>query len=277
MLYSLLTYLYKRFNWLSLDVVLGAVACHIMAVKLPNNHQAVAWPTVVALATAVWAIYLIDRQLDNNLGQPITDRHRFQYRYRRLIAKILWGLLAIGLATLYWLPKNIIWFGVGIAAVSAVYLLGVYFLYQKSWFESAKDLMVPVVYSIGVWGAAMVSQSQNGPEIKVLAVAFGLLTLQNLLQNAYFESFWVEEGDSLAIRWGEDTTRWILKIIFWLIIISCLIGIYVASTHYAVRVSIWLAAMATIQFLVGLWPQRWLVRYSYRYVCEAVFMLPLVI
>ena len=58
-------YYLKRAHWLSLDVVAGAMLTHTIAQRLPDGHGKVSWASTLLVGISVFAIYVIDRLLDN--------------------------------------------------------------------------------------------------------------------------------------------------------------------------------------------------------------------
>jgi 4-hydroxybenzoate polyprenyltransferase len=265
---------YKYAHWLSLDVVLGAVLCHRMAARLSDDNTQINWFVSIILALVVFCIYLIDRVLDNHKAIQDTDRHRFQNQYKSLLIKIILGLVAIGFVLLFWLPKTILLFGLGLGVVAGLYLLAVYQTKPDGWFVVYKDLFVPIIYSLGVWATALLLQPEIHWEGVALGVTFWLIVQQSLLLNAYFESFTIEEGNSLAIVWGEDTTRKILKTICVFATLICIVSGFVTENRFALRVSFVMIVMVLVNQWLVVNRQKWLANERYRLVAEAVFFVP---
>ena len=268
---------YKYAHWLSLDVVLGAVLCHCMAVRLVGSGAPINWSVIIVLAIVVFCIYLTDRVLDNQKAVQITDRHQFQNQHKDLLIKIITGLVAIGLVLLFWLPKAVLWFGFGLGVVVGLYLLAVYNTKPTDSFWVYKDILVPIIYSLGVWGTALILQPKIEWEGYVLGAAFWLVVQQSLLLNAYFESFTVEEGESLPIIWGESKTQRLLKIIFWVIVVICVTSVIITDNRFALRAAFVLILMAGINQWLTTNPRQWLNNDRYRFVLESIFLMPLMI
>ena len=267
--------LYKKFNWLSLDVVIGAMAAYRMAALLADGFGLFQWQTAVVLGLVVFIIYGLDRIIDNRNIVQNTARHQFRNQHKILIIRVLIGCLIATTVLLFWLPKAVIFFGIGLFAFVVGYLLMVSITQSKGWFEAAKDVIVPLVYALGVWGIAAVPQPYISQESLILFFPFWLIAQQNLLIIAYFESFEAEDGESLPIILGEDSTKIALNIIFLLVIMLCFWVIMISPYHYAVRVAILLIVMATIQHFIWKNPQRWLENDTYRLITEGVFLIPL--
>jgi hypothetical protein len=266
---------YKYAHWLSLDVVLGAVLCHCMAARLADTS--INWLVIVVLAIVVFCIYLTDRILDNQKAIQQTDRHLFQNQHKDLLIKIIIGLVIIAFVLLFWLPKAILWFGLGLGVVVGLYLLAVFKIKPNSRFVVYKDVFVPIIYSLGVWGTALVLRPKIEWEGYALGVAFWLVVQQSLLSNAYFESFTVEEGESLPIIWGEAKTQVLLKIIFGAVLLICIISAIVTDNRFALRTAFVLVFMAGSNQWIILNPQKYLENTRYRFVLEGVFLMSFMI
>ncbi len=267
--------LYQKFNWLSLDVVLGALVCYRMAALLPDGYGVMNWPTAIVLGLLVFAIYSIDRIIDNEHEVKNTNRHQFQFLHKNLIIKAILVCIGVALVLLFWVPKNVILVGAALMGVMIIYLLLVKKTKSKGWFEAAKDLLVPLIYSLGVWGVAIASHPDTNQESLILFFPFWLITQQNLLISAYYESFDADGGGSLPILWGEHATRIVLTVIFVLIVLFCLWVIIISPFHYAVRVSIFMIAMGGIQHFIWQDPTKYISNDIYRVLLEGVYLIPL--
>jgi hypothetical protein len=275
MLWWLITYFYQRFSWLSLDVVLGAVVSHRMATQLIDGHGVTSWATTLILAVVVWVIYVIDRRIDNTQHKVTTSRHRFQAQHQYILSKFLIGALVVAAISLFWLPAAIWKIGGGLTVFVAAYLFGVYRSRSEGLFETLKDIFVPLGYALGVWATATALQPTLSTEALWLGVVFWLIAQQNLLLSAYFESFTVDESHSLAIILGEQSTRIVLTIIFFIIAALAIYVIVITAHHYATRVAFWLLVMGVLQHLLWQKPELLLANDKYRYLAEAVFLLPI--
>jgi hypothetical protein len=275
MVWWLISYFYKRFSWLSLDVVLGAIISHRMAAQLPDGRGATSWATTAVLAIIVWGIYVIDRRIDNTQRQPTTNRHLFQAQQQPVLSKILIGSAVVAAICLFWLPATVLKIGLGLAIVVIVYLWGVYRSQSEGLFETLKDIVVPLVYAVGVWATATVLQSTMSITSLLLGIVFWLIVQQNLLLSAYYESFTVDKSHSLAIVLGEHATRFVLTALFVCISILCIYTMTTTPHHYATRVAFWLWVMGILQHLLWQKPELFLANDTYRYLAEATFLIPI--
>ena len=263
-----------RAHWLNLDVVAGAMLTYCAVVRLPNNIQRPNWPTLLVLGAAVFIIYTADRFIDNAKSpRPSTPRHRFQFSNRKLLAQISIGLAIVSAILLFWVPFETIKMGLFLAVFTACYL---YFVFKVKSEIAFKELFIAVVYTLGVWGAAQWAQPQIGWEVLIFAGIYGLLALQNLLLLAWFEAF-DADGDSLAVRLGDDTTQKCLNGLFWLVALGCCYVAVVSEHRYCQR-------FAVITFCMSAWlaflkkeSAVFLVNERYRWLTDAVFLIPIVL
>ena len=86
--------LYRRFHFLSLDIVAGALASSCLAARLLGSNPGWAW--WLTLAFTVWILYMGDHILDAWKHRKQSDRelHHFIFRNRRLL------LYAMGVITI---------------------------------------------------------------------------------------------------------------------------------------------------------------------------------
>jgi len=257
--------------------VAGAVVSYRMAAHLPDYHGRFYWLAAAVLGMVVFGIYTLDHLIDNRIAPPRTARHQFKHTHRLLLFQILAVLLVLGVVALFFLPPSVLWWGLGLAFITAIYLFGVFRTGGRGWFEALKDVAVPLVYALGVWGAATIAQPALTWEMLTLGGVFWLIAQQNILLVAYFESFTAEEGHSLPIRWGESATRRVLQIIFWGVVLLAVATVIFTSYRYPVRVAVVLIAMAGGQHWLWQHPEKWLTNARYRNLSEAVFLLPLLV
>ena len=110
---------------LSLDaplviVLWQAALAHTHRVHLP---QAFYW----GLLLVTWLVYVLDRTADamsGRLGQPASGRHAFHFRHRKVILGVVLplGCLAVIWIALTQMPAGLLWRGLGLAMLGALYL-----------------------------------------------------------------------------------------------------------------------------------------------------------
>ncbi len=267
----------KTAQALSLDVALGAVCCSAMFCRLVGLSP-LPWTQLWVLGGTVLLIYTADHQADvyRMPGPPLTDRHRFHGRYRRLLRPLA-GLLAIGLgAAALRLPTVVIGYGLLLAGAVAAYLLVVSRLPEargRRWFH--KEILVAALYTAGVWGSVAVRAGSLPPFARLAGVIFALLALQNLLLFSYLE--WEEDVSqgqrSVARSWGPGRVRLAMRVIT-----VVLAGLLAAGWGWAeglIDYAAWvtLAAMTGVLGALCAFPAAFRRRHRYRLLGDGVFLL----
>ena len=247
----IISYYLKRAHWLSLDVAAGATITHGVALRLPDGHGNVGWASTLLVGIAVFAIYVVDRLLDNRKPTPIdTPRHRFHARYEPILLKVLAGLAFVGMICLFWIPSKMIFLGIGLAFLVGIYLFVVFKTSLTDSFQLFKEPFVAIIYTAGIWGTALISIPNTAWESNVFMVLFGLVAFQNLLLFSWFESFDIEEGYSLAIAWGTETVSQVLTWLVTIVVISALGVLVFTSYRYCVRTALTIAVMSVCMHLL---------------------------
>ncbi len=267
----------KTAQALSLDVALGAVCCSAMCCRLVGLVP-LPWLQLWTLGGTVLLIYTADHQADASrmAGPPLTDRHRFHWRYRRLLRPLA-GVLAVGLAAAALrLPRPVLVYGLLLAGAVGAYLLVVSRLPEtrgRRWFH--KEILVAALYAAGVWGSVAVRAAGLPPFARLAGVIFALLALQNLLLFSYLE--WAEDVSqgqrSVARSWGKRRVRIAMQGLT-----AALAGLLAAGWGWAEGFTghaAWFTLAAMTAVLGGLctFPAAFRRRRLYRLVGDGVFLL----
>lgn len=266
-------YILRRAHWLSLDVVLGAMLAHIVAQKLPDGQGKVSWISTCLVGIAVFSIYAIDRFFDNKKSQtPLTLRHKFYSKHQKTIINIIVGFFIIGAILLFWMPIKVVVFGTITALLIALYLWGIYKYASTSSFYAWKEIIVAIAYTIGTWGTAYITKELISIELWFLIGLLLLIALQNLLLFSWFESFQLDEGNSLAIVFGTETTS---KLIGWITVVITIVGIGIVlftTYHYIVRTAIVLILMSIANFLLKQNKDSIITNERYRWLADGILI-----
>ncbi|AEI46591.1 hypothetical protein [Runella slithyformis] len=272
----IINYYLQRAHWLSLDVVVGAMVTHVIASRLPDGHGKVSWVSTALAGIAVFMIYVVDRLLDNRKpDHSPTPRHAFHVKHEGLLIKVLSGLGAVACVLLFWVPAKVLWFGLGLTGLVALYLWFAFKISVTHIAQVFKEPLVALVYTAGIWGPAILTQTTLAWESSVLMALYGLLAFQNLLLFSWFESLELEEGFSLAIAWGTETVSAALNWLLWLIVAGALCVLFFTSYRYCVRAAIVVTVMSACT--------HWLKRSSatalpderYRRLGDGIFLITL--
>ncbi len=165
--------IYQRITWLSLDVVLGAMAGMLFFARALRVE--LDWQEYVLLGMAVWCVYTADHLMDARklASSHGADRHHFHLIYQKSLLVVLGVVGCIGLiwAIQFFGFSNQLFFGAGLGLVIMGILLAVRKLAAKR--VRLKELSSAIFYVIGIswlpWYEA--------PEIDYTWTAFGLTIL----------------------------------------------------------------------------------------------------
>lgn len=163
-------------NLLALDAPIVAVVwqgflARVFSVPLPLAAQS-------GLFVAVWLVYLVDRLLDaRRLGAEAADRHRFAARHFRWLTVLAVVVFAVGVVSAAVLPVQYLLVGLAVVVVVVAYLGAVHFM-PAGWVRhGAKELLVGVVFALGVGLPLFVVLPQG--QWWAALLAFGLLCWWN--------------------------------------------------------------------------------------------------
>lgn len=261
-------------HWLSLDVVLGAMLSSSAVWRLPDGKGAVNLWAVVGLGMAVFVIYATDRLVDLSSGvATATPRHRFHGQYRAHLRRVVLGVCVLCMLGLWFLPQSIIWFGGSLALGCGVYLWLVSRLPSTHWFQSSKEFFVAAAYTIGVWGAVLVSQPL-GAWAWALALVYGGTVFQSLLIFSWIEAFEAERAHSLAVLWGEELTKRVLRYLSVGLTVAAMALVLLSQSIYQTRFACILILMLAAQSLLIKYRSEVQADERYRWLGELIFWLP---
>lgn len=271
--------IYKRIQLLSLDVVLGALGCGVMAADLLEVVLPVFW--WICFPVAVWVLYTADHLLDAiRLGEnATTERHLYHVRHFRLIGTI-WTILACSCLFVFPLlvPTAYLWLAVAAGGVSALHFGLVWLIRDRVTPWLAKEFGVALVYTTGVWGGSLALLPElPGLYSLGMLIQFLLLALINLLTFGVYEELSDEQNGftSWARGLGKATSHKILLTMTGLILLSG--GWILLAT--SVSLNIWLIqgtylVMLSLLMWVARDPERFSPNQLYRAVADGAFLIP---
>lgn len=270
------------YSWLSLDVVIGAMVCNIMVFKLIHFNQ-IPWIQNVILGATVWAIYLLDHLWDVNglSDKPTVKRRLFFYNnFKYILALAILLLAGIFVCSLFFLPIVTIKFGIVTGVLVLFYLAFVHLnthKKSKNWFH--KEILVGVLYGLGIWGSAAILSPNIEIEHYLLAVNFVFVAFLNLLIFSLYEIDEDLQQEQLSIvqSLGKDVSK---KIIFGLAFFIFLLGILILIISQQKIVQNWVFLewiMASVLLILILFPAYFKINETYRFIGDGVFILPAIL
>lgn len=240
------------------------------------------WATSMVLALAVFCIYTVDRLLDiRKPGQPKTARHAFHRAHAAVLWQLVAGAALVALVLTFFLPGSVIRFGVALGVVCVGYVVAVYRLPARHPALLAKEPLVAVFYSVGVWGSVWVQRpATTGTELTE-GLMFMAIALQNLLLFSVMETR--EPGGatafSLATVWGVGSCNKIMQGLTAGVVASAFAICFVTDEpgggpRFAERAAIMLGIMSVVLYVIQRNPAYFSRHDRYRWLGDAVFWLP---
>ncbi len=262
---------------LSIDVVLGTLAVGFFSVKLLDVKPEPVWWVVLPLA--VWSVYTLDHLLDGfkRKGQSTIFRHSFHYNNRRLLFTmvILAGAASLTLSLLYF-SWTIILGGILLGAMIMVYFALLYFLPTGSPLLQ-KELIIALIYMAGILLAPLVWH--GGLPSSALTLLFVVMALLAWAEGSLVSWFDFERDrkdghDSFTGYVGKGNSRKIMIIVLSLLGIFSVVSFFFTSSSLPKAAFAIECLMSVILLSMALTPAFFARNYRFRWVGEAVFLLP---
>jgi len=269
---------WQIFNILSVDVVIGALAGGVMAVRLLHVNPGFAWWIVMPLS--VWIIYTVDHLIDGVKlkKNSHTVRHYFHYYYakRILVAITILGVINFFLI-LFYLDERIIHFGLYAGTGTLVYIFAVYQWGGKKSHLLQKELFVALIYTVGIWGgpAALRNYELNTSGI-ILTVAFFLTVWIATLVLSVYEVDYdkLDKHNTISVNFGVRKTGFLIYFLTSLAFLTAIFEIITTDDLLMVMAFKIVLIMVMLLILILNFPEKIKRNNIYRILVELVFWLP---
>jgi hypothetical protein len=252
--------LYRTFNFLSLDVVAGAVCSALFFAKV--YHTALVSNGALILALTVWIIYSLDHLLDaaRMHGKASTGRHIFHQRYFHLILVAVIVAVVVVMILISNLPTFVVMRGVVAGTVVAGYLVA-----QKQLY-AIKELIAGVLYCAGI---LVPLEELNAGMPALITFQFFCVVLMNLLLFSWFDldkDVRQKTLSAVAII-GRSRSQWAIIALF---------GVEFAIALYAgfQRPALIVVIMGALHLVIMAFDQFFQSRERYRAFADGLFFLP---
>lgn len=178
--------IFQLISWLSLDVVIGAMASLYFFQEL--LHVSLDWPTFVLLGLAVWTIYNLDHLLDaRKIATPSSTRRTFHQRHQIILG--LGILIAVGSG----LAGAFFWMGWGkefqLTLILAFSMFGCRWAIQKFGPVLLKEVSISLFYVVGaIWLPLLRAENADLTwAVLIFASLFFVLALLNLWMLSFLD------------------------------------------------------------------------------------------
>ncbi|MEM0938527.1 MAG: hypothetical protein AAF600_00305 [Bacteroidota bacterium] len=254
--------LYRKAQYLSLDIVLGAV----ILLRFFSNTLVVDPPFVAyfLLGSSVWIVYTFDHIRDAKKAK-ICSRLRYQFHLRNeknlRIIVLVFIVVCIGMT--FYIRLSIFISGVFLAGFSVIYLLVQDLLARKG----LKEFYVALVYTLGILIVPFVLKGLF--ELKIFISLF-LLSYTNLIVFSWFEKEEdIYDGFTSLATYVSDSV--LQKIILSMISLGISISISSDLTKTGIFFLAGFFVYATL-FLQAKWSRK---NCRFRTIGDGIFLMPI--
>ncbi len=273
---------YKYFNFLSLDVVLGAMSGGILAAKLLHTNINYCWLSILGIS--VWMIYTADHLLDSlqSKNKAPAKRRLFYRKYFKLLVvfEVCFLILVLFLSIRFLQPK-IVEAGLTVSLFIAIYFLTIFLFNAKKTLWMQKEFIVALIYTIGIFITPFIEAYPNIKVSQILIFSSFLLTVwSDILLIAIFE-YDKDKHDafsSLPIMVGIKKSI----LIMYLLLTASFILLLIANSFFSTnKIYLWssfiILLIGVIQVLIHKQKTYFENNERYRIITEAIFFLPALI
>ncbi len=177
---------FTLFSWLSLDVVIGAMASLYFFQEL--LHVSLDWHAYILLGLAVWTIYNLDHLLDaRKIANTSSPRRAFHRRYQVVLGVGILIAVGSGLAGAFY------WMGWGkefqLTLILAFSMFGCRWAIQKFGPVLLKEVSIALFYVVGtIWLPLLRAEAADlNWAVLIFAALFFVLALLNLWMLSFLD------------------------------------------------------------------------------------------
>ena len=262
--------IYRVFNHLSLDVVVGAIVGALFFARIFS--VVITSYALIALGLTVWIIYTADHLLDAKKldQQASTERHKFHQQHFNTLIPVLSVIIILDAITIFFIQREVLGWGVVLAFIVFVYLV-----FHGS-LKFLKEIFIAILYTCGVLLPSLsITRAGLNSAHYILIFQFSILALINLLMFSWFD----REGDQRDMRYsfatvaGERNTK--ISICILLIIEGLLTALQWHLDELKIPALV-LGLMGLMLLAIFVFRSIFARHDYYRYLGDAVFILPVI-
>lgn len=258
----MLAEIYRRAQYLSLDIVLGAVILLRFFSSILSVYPT--WSVYVLLGSSVWLIYTIDHLRDASKAEnSARGRYQFHSKHSKALKVMIGMVLIICLTCIYYTSPIILVAGSTLVILSGVYLMIQHLL--AKW--GMKELYVSIIYTSGILLAPFVLAEKVMFEVFFLLF---LLTFLNLIIFSWFEKA-DDEVDGFKSIATTFSDHWLQRVILILISVGISFSFLLETTNFSLY---FLFAFVAYAFLL-LAHKQVQQNHLYRVIGDGIFLLPI--
>ncbi len=269
--------LFSHFSILSLDVVLGVVCVSIFAVDLMQSQPPLAWWFI--LPATAWVFYTTDHLLDamKTRDNATNQRHLFHYQNRKILTPIT-ATIAVFIVVINFLtiPFTLVLAGSVIGLFACIYFLLLFVLPSKQKKFIPKELVIAIVYVLGIWFIPLAYGTAYTIESLYIMVIFILLVwIEGCIISWYeFKTDNADNQHSFTTQLGKKNAIFFLKIVLSAVLIMVVFVGIKTDNSLVYNGLIILSVIISGLFALLIWPTFFMKKNRYRFVGESLFFIP---
>jgi 4-hydroxybenzoate polyprenyltransferase len=275
--------LYRKFHFLSLDIVAGALAMSVFAARLLGSRPG--WLWYLALAATVWALYTGDHVLDAWRHRKKSQReiHRFIFRVKRPLLYALGIVLIVDLFLVFnFMDKEMLKGGLFLAALVLAYYAMRHILRRQRFLFIPGEAFVLLLYLAGTWlgpwmakpEAVEAAQSVQPAQWLVLLMTAAVLWINLGVISLYDVGVDSRLGiASLASVLGKKATKSMMLVTAGLVFLLAVLQFMVYDQASVTRFTLILSGMAAVLLLILYYPSYFRKEEAYRLAADAVLYM----
>lgn len=263
-------HLYRLFNILSLDIVIGTVVCALFFGRLFNVN--ILPYGLMALGLTVWIIYTVDHLLDARaIGREASsERHRFHQKHFTPLLVITFIAISIDVIVIFFARKPVVVWGFILAVIVIIYLI-----FQR-YLKLLKEFFIAFLYTCGVLlPSVSVTTVKIDSFYLIIVFMFFLIALINLLLFSWFDN----DKDRADLQHSFVTVsgrRFTTICIYGMGLINMMLTVFLLYADFESKAVFILGAMNVILLAIFTYKDPMQHNYTYRLLGDAVFLLPVI-
>jgi hypothetical protein len=268
---------YRRINFMSLDIVAGALASSVLAARLLQAEPGWAW--WLSLAFTVWILYMGDHVLDAWKHRKKSERelHHFIFRNRRILLYAMGVIAIVDLLLIFnFMDRDFMKYALTLAGLVLLFYAMRHLFRKNRVFFIPGEVFVLVLYMAGTWlGPLVAREGEIGAPEALIALIYAAVLLMNLGVISLYD---IQLDNrlgiaSLAHYMGKRTTKNLLAITGIIVYLLSLMQFLVFGLDRYTNFALILSGMATILLLILYFPTYFRKNDYYRWTADAVLWM----
>jgi hypothetical protein len=269
--------IYRRLNFMSMDIVAGALASSVLAARLLYAEPGWAW--WISLACTVWLLYMGDHVLDAWKHRKKSERelHHFIFRNRRILLYAMGVIAIVDLMLIFnFLDRAFMKYALTLAGLVLLFYAMRHLFRKNRVFFIPGEVFVLLLYMAGTWlGPIVAREVEIGAPEALIALIYAAVLLMNLgVISLYDIQLDTRLGiASLAHYMGKRTTKNLLAITGIIVYLLSVMQFLVFGLDRYTNFALILSGMATILLLILYFPTYFRKHDYYRWTADAVLWM----